>query len=374
MATQTAFTLDEQRLRRQIAASTAASTALLVADNFTEHYRGGFQSRSMWAPIVLGPAATAAAALAAVLPGRPVARAFCWRRRSPRSPPAPSVLLPLPRARGTTRPNRCSTPGTAPRPSRRCSIAPSGPSALRPRLPHGGWHRCCTGGLGHPGASVRGVEHSAAVGRDYLPVRPGRLLEPVHAGPSHRATGGVPRSALAVAHESTAPAHRAGAVVLAALRAAGTAGPVRHLPPVRRLLPAHRALQPAHRTPTRRSAADGRHRPAGAGRGASRSPWRSSASAPPAVSCCASSPTPDGGPWASRRAALEQQPRLRLRRAGHAQACLARTAHHHRGQPRRAGRERDRLSACPADGSVGSVGRCNTPTDVRCCRCGRGKS
>jgi hypothetical protein len=44
------------RLRNQLAAITAASTALLWLDNLSEHYRGGFERRLMYVPVIANPA------------------------------------------------------------------------------------------------------------------------------------------------------------------------------------------------------------------------------------------------------------------------------------------------------------------------------
>jgi hypothetical protein len=58
------------RLRHQLALITTASTALLWLDNLSEHYRGGFQRKLMYLPIVANPVVAAAGALTAASGGR----------------------------------------------------------------------------------------------------------------------------------------------------------------------------------------------------------------------------------------------------------------------------------------------------------------
>jgi hypothetical protein len=65
-----------RRLRKQIAAITAASTALLWVDNLSEHYRGGFRRGLMYVPIVANPVVAAAGAVVAVTSGRRGRKAF----------------------------------------------------------------------------------------------------------------------------------------------------------------------------------------------------------------------------------------------------------------------------------------------------------
>ncbi len=59
-----------RRLRTDLAAITTASTALLWVDNLSEHYRGGFQRKLMYVPILANPVVAAAGALTAVSGGR----------------------------------------------------------------------------------------------------------------------------------------------------------------------------------------------------------------------------------------------------------------------------------------------------------------
>jgi hypothetical protein len=59
-----------RRLRKQIAAITAASTALLWVDNLSEHYRGGFRRGLMYVPIVANPVVAAAGAVVTATGGR----------------------------------------------------------------------------------------------------------------------------------------------------------------------------------------------------------------------------------------------------------------------------------------------------------------
>jgi hypothetical protein len=65
-----------RRLRTEIAAITTASTALLWLDNLSEHYRGGFERRLMYLPIVANPLVAAAGALNVVSGGRRAGRLF----------------------------------------------------------------------------------------------------------------------------------------------------------------------------------------------------------------------------------------------------------------------------------------------------------
>jgi hypothetical protein len=65
-----------RRLRSQIAAITTASTALLWLDNLSEHYRGGFQRRLMYVPIVANPLVALAGAVNVVSAGRHAGRLF----------------------------------------------------------------------------------------------------------------------------------------------------------------------------------------------------------------------------------------------------------------------------------------------------------
>lgn len=65
-----------RRLRNQLAVITAASTALLWLDNVSEHYRGGFQRKLMYVPIVANPVVATAGAVVAASGGRCGARAF----------------------------------------------------------------------------------------------------------------------------------------------------------------------------------------------------------------------------------------------------------------------------------------------------------
>ncbi len=59
-----------RRLRNQLALITTASTALLWLDNLSEHYRGGFQRKLMYVPILVNPMVAAAGALTAASGGR----------------------------------------------------------------------------------------------------------------------------------------------------------------------------------------------------------------------------------------------------------------------------------------------------------------
>jgi hypothetical protein len=65
-----------RRLRTQLAVITAASTALLWLDNLSEHYRGGFQRKLMYIPILANPVVAAAGALTAASGGRRGGRVF----------------------------------------------------------------------------------------------------------------------------------------------------------------------------------------------------------------------------------------------------------------------------------------------------------
>jgi hypothetical protein len=65
-----------QRLRREIALITTASTALLWLDNLSEHYRGGFSRKLMYVPIVANPLVAAAGAVTAATGGRRGRSAF----------------------------------------------------------------------------------------------------------------------------------------------------------------------------------------------------------------------------------------------------------------------------------------------------------
>jgi hypothetical protein len=65
-----------RRLRTQLALITTASTALLWLDNLGEHYRGGFQRKLMYVPIVANPIVAAAGAVTAATGGRRAGRAF----------------------------------------------------------------------------------------------------------------------------------------------------------------------------------------------------------------------------------------------------------------------------------------------------------
>ncbi|WP_157936769.1 hypothetical protein [Geodermatophilus chilensis] len=65
-----------RRLRTQMAVITTASTALLWVDNLSEHYRGGFQRKLMYVPVVANPVVAAAGAVTAVTGGRRGARLF----------------------------------------------------------------------------------------------------------------------------------------------------------------------------------------------------------------------------------------------------------------------------------------------------------
>jgi hypothetical protein len=64
------------RLRTQLAAITTASTALLWVDNLSEHYRGGFQRRLMYVPIVANPVVALAGVVNVVTRGRHAGRLF----------------------------------------------------------------------------------------------------------------------------------------------------------------------------------------------------------------------------------------------------------------------------------------------------------
>ncbi len=59
-----------RRLRRDLAAITAVSTALLWVDNLSEHYRGGFRRTLMYVPILANPVVAVAGAVVTVTGGR----------------------------------------------------------------------------------------------------------------------------------------------------------------------------------------------------------------------------------------------------------------------------------------------------------------
>jgi hypothetical protein len=65
-----------RRLQRQLGLIATASTALLWLDNLSEHYRGGFQRKLMWVPIVGNPLVAAAGAVHAISAGRHGGRLF----------------------------------------------------------------------------------------------------------------------------------------------------------------------------------------------------------------------------------------------------------------------------------------------------------
>ncbi|MDK3258729.1 hypothetical protein [Blastococcus capsensis] len=65
-----------RRLRNELALITTASTALLWLDNLSEHYRGGFQRKLMYVPIVANPIVAAAGALTVATGGRRGRKAF----------------------------------------------------------------------------------------------------------------------------------------------------------------------------------------------------------------------------------------------------------------------------------------------------------
>jgi hypothetical protein len=65
-----------RRLRRQLAGITAASTALLWLDNLSEHYRGGFQRKLMYVPILVNPVVAAAGAVTTATGGGRGRRVF----------------------------------------------------------------------------------------------------------------------------------------------------------------------------------------------------------------------------------------------------------------------------------------------------------
>ena len=230
-ATAIAFGRHEQRLRRQLAALTAASTALLVADNFAEHYRGEFHQRAMWAPIVLGPVATATAAAASALPRRHRIRAgllatsltqaavgavgFALHCRGIAARPGseasqslfnawygPPVLAPL-------QYTGLGLLGIA-------AAAP--PSWLRPVLAHVGWR-----GFGRLYVALTAPPLWAEI--TYLHGRGGYqhplMFAPVTLLPA------VAAASAAAARGNAATVHRAGAAVLAALGVVGTVGHLR---------------------------------------------------------------------------------------------------------------------------------------------------
>lgn len=61
-------------MRRRLRLIVGIFTALLWVDNVTEHYRGGFEKKLMWVPVVANPVVAATAIASAVSP-RPL-----WRR------------------------------------------------------------------------------------------------------------------------------------------------------------------------------------------------------------------------------------------------------------------------------------------------------
>jgi hypothetical protein len=223
------FSADEQRLRRQLAALTAASTALVVADNFAEHYRGGFHHRAMWAPIILGPVATATAAAAAALPGQ---------HRFHSSLLAASVAQAAAGAVGfalhcrgiAQRPGGGATqslfhawygpPALAPLQYTGLGllgVAAAAPATwLRPALRHLGW-----AGLGRLYVAVTTPPLWAEV--TYLHAR-GGYQHPLMLAPVTLLPAVTFASALAAAHDNTAAAHRAAAALLTVLGAVGTLG------------------------------------------------------------------------------------------------------------------------------------------------------
>jgi hypothetical protein len=73
-AKQTAWSRQEELLRRRLRLVVGVFTGLLWLDNVTEHYRGGFQQRLMWVPVLVNPVVAVAGVAAAVSP-RP-----SWRR------------------------------------------------------------------------------------------------------------------------------------------------------------------------------------------------------------------------------------------------------------------------------------------------------
>jgi hypothetical protein len=73
---QRSWTTRQRRFRRQLAAITTASTALLWLDNLSEHYRGGFQRKLMYVPIAVNPVVAATGALTSVTDGGRGRKAF----------------------------------------------------------------------------------------------------------------------------------------------------------------------------------------------------------------------------------------------------------------------------------------------------------
>ena len=65
-----------RQLRHELALITTASTALLWLDNLSEHYRGGFQRKLMYVPIVANPIVAAAGTLTAATGGHRGRKAF----------------------------------------------------------------------------------------------------------------------------------------------------------------------------------------------------------------------------------------------------------------------------------------------------------
>jgi hypothetical protein len=65
-----------RRLRTQLAVITTASTALSWVDNLSEHYRGGFQRKLMYVPILANPVVVTAGVATAATGGRRGVRLF----------------------------------------------------------------------------------------------------------------------------------------------------------------------------------------------------------------------------------------------------------------------------------------------------------
>lgn len=63
------WTREVIRFRKDLAILTAGSTAFLWLDNLSEHYRGGFQRRLMYVPIIANPVVVAVATAAAATSG-----------------------------------------------------------------------------------------------------------------------------------------------------------------------------------------------------------------------------------------------------------------------------------------------------------------
>jgi hypothetical protein len=118
-----------RRLRRQLAGITAASTALLWLDNLSEHYRGGFQRKLMYVPIVVNPVVAAAGAVTTATAGERGRRVFEVLSAAQTVVAAVGFVehqrgilkRPVP-APATS----CSLPGTALRSPRPCSTSGSG--------------------------------------------------------------------------------------------------------------------------------------------------------------------------------------------------------------------------------------------------------